>query len=86
MTALAPKVEAAVKALQPGDVLMLENLRYHNEETKTILSLLNNWHLLQTLAINDAFGVSHRNAASVVGIADYIPMAAGFLLKKKSMH
>ena len=39
---IGPKVEEAVKALQPGDILMLENLRYHNEETKTILSLLNN--------------------------------------------
>ena len=44
---IGPKVEEAVKALQPGDVLMLENLRYHNEETKMILSLLNNWHLLR---------------------------------------
>ena len=46
---IGPKVEEAVNALQPGDVLMLENLRYHNEELKTTLSLLSNWQLLQML-------------------------------------
>ena len=80
---IGPKVEAAVKALQPGDVLMLENLRYHNEETKNDPEFAKQLASLADVAINDAFGVSHRNAASVVGIADYIPMAAGFLLKKE---
>ena len=49
---IGPKVEEAVNALQPGDVLMLENLRYHNETTKkknTTLSFLSNWQLLQML-------------------------------------
>ena len=80
---IGPKVEEAVKALQPGDVLMLENLRYHNEETKNDPEFAKQLASLADVAINDAFGVSHRNAASVVGIADYIPMAAGFLLKKE---
>ena len=80
---IGPKVEAAVKALQPGDILMLENLRYHNEETKNDPEFAKQLASLADVAINDAFGVSHRNAASVVGIADYIPMAAGFLLKKE---
>ena len=80
---IGPKVEAAVKALQSGDVLMLENLRYHNEETKNDPQFAKQLASLADVAINDAFGVSHRNAASVVGIADYIPMAAGFLLKKE---
>ena len=80
---IGPKVEEAVKALQSGDVLMLENLRYHNEETKNDPEFAKQLASLADVAINDAFGVSHRNAASVVGIADYIPMAAGFLLKKE---
>ena len=80
---IGPKVEEAVKALQPGDILMLENLRYHNEETKNDPEFAKQLASLADVAINDAFGVSHRNAASVVGIADYIPMAAGFLLKKE---
>ena len=80
---VGPKVEAAVEALQPGDVLMLENLRYHNEETKNDPEFAKQLASLADVAINDAFGVSHRNAASVVGIADYIPMGAGFLLKKE---
>ena len=53
------------------------------KKLKTTLNLLNKLASLADVAINDAFGVSHRNAASVVGIADYIPMAAGFLLKKE---
>ena len=80
---IGPKVEEAVNALQPGDVLMLENLRYHNEETKNDPEFAKQLAALADVAINDAFGVSHRNAASVVGIADYIPMVAGFLLKKE---
>ena len=80
---IGPKVEEAVKALQPGDILMLENLRYYNEETKNDPEFAKQLASLADVAINDAFGVSHRNAASVVGIADYIPMAAGFLLKKE---
>ena len=80
---VGPKVEAAVEALQPGDVLMLENLRYHNEETKNDPEFAKQLASLADVVINDAFGVSHRNAASVVGIADYIPMGAGFLLKKE---
>ena len=80
---VGPKVEAAVEALQPGDVLMLENLRYHNEETKNDPEFAKQLASLADVAINDAFGVSHRNASSVVGIADYIPMGAGFLLKKE---
>ena len=62
---------------------MLENLRYHNEETKNDPEFAKQLASLADVAINDAFGVSHRNAASVVGIADYIPMGAGFLLKKE---
>ncbi len=58
MTALAPKVEVAVKALQPGDVLMLENLRYHNEETKNDPEFAKQLASLADVAINDAFGVS----------------------------
>ena len=55
---VGPKVEAAVEALQPGDVLMLENLRYHNEETKNDPEFAKQLASLADVAINDAFGVS----------------------------
>lgn len=80
---IGDEVKAKVDALQPGDILLLENLRYHNEETKNDPVFAKELASLADMAINDAFGVSHRDAASVVGIADYIPMGAGFLLKKE---
>ena len=76
-------VEAAIAKLKGGEVIILENLRYHIEEEKNEPNFAKQLASLADVAINDAFGVSHRKAASVVGIADYIPMAAGFLLKKE---
>ena len=78
--------EAAEKAaadLKPGEVLLLENLRYHNEETKNDPEFAKQLASLADVAVDDAFGVSHRAHASNVGIAQYIEVVGGFLIEKE---
>ncbi len=75
---------AAMKAaLQPGEVLLLENLRFHKEEEKNDTAFAEELIAGCDAAVNDAFGVSHRAHASVVGVGKLLPMAAGLLLKKE---
>ncbi len=75
---------AAMKAaLQPGEVLLLENLRFHKEEEKNDPAFAEELIAGCDAAVNDAFGVSHRAHASVVGVGKLLPMAAGLLLKKE---
>ncbi|MCI1821648.1 MAG: phosphoglycerate kinase [Megasphaera sp.] len=76
-------VQAMAEALQPGQVLLLENLRFHKEEEKNDPRFSRQLAGLAEIGINDAFGVSHRAHASVAGITAYLPMAAGFLLEKE---
>lgn len=78
--------EAAEKAaadLKPGEVLLLENLRYHNEETKNDPEFAKQLASLADVAVDDAFGVSHRAHASNAGIAQYIEVVGGFLIEKE---
>lgn len=78
--------EAASKAaadLKPGEVLLLENLRYHNEETKNDPEFAKQLASLADVAVDDAFGVSHRAHASNAGIAQYIEVVSGFLNEKE---
>ena len=83
MDCLGKPAEAAIKLLQPGDVLLLENLRFHPEEE------LNNAEFAQALAklgeayINEAFSTCHRRHSSIVGIAKYLPAFAGFNCAKE---
>ena len=75
---------AAMKAvLKPGEVLLLENLRFHKEEEKNDPAFARELIAGCDAAVNDAFGVSHRAHASVVGVGKILPMAAGLLLKKE---
>ena len=74
---------AMAKALKPGQILLLENLRYHKEEEKNDPEFSRQLASLAEVAVNDAFGVSHRAHASVEGITKYIPTVAGFLLAKE---
>lgn len=78
----APAEEAAA-ALKPGEVLLLENLRYHNEETKNNPEFAKQLASLADIAVDDAFGVSHRAHASNAGVADYVKVYAGFLIEKE---
>lgn len=77
------ETEAMAEALQPGQVLLLENLRFHGEEEKNDPEFSRKLASLADVGINDAFGCCHRAHASVAGIAAFLPMAAGFLLEKE---
>ncbi len=80
---IGDEVEAMKAALQPGDVLLLENLRFHKEEEKNDPVFAEKLIAGCDAAVNDAFGVSHRAHASVVGVGAYLPIVAGLLLKKE---
>ncbi len=71
------------KALQPGEVLLLENLRFHKEEEKNGAEFAKDLVTGCDLAVNDAFGVSHRSHASIAGVGKLMPMVSGLLLKKE---
>lgn len=77
-------VEARVSGMDPGDVLLLENLRFHPEEEKNDEAFARALADLCDIYVNDAFAVSHRVNASVAAITKYAPVSvAGFLLKKE---
>jgi len=80
---IGPKALAAAQALLPGQVLMLENLRFHPEEEKNDPAFSKQLAELADAAVNDAFGVSHRAHASVEGITKYLPTVGGFLMEKE---
>ena len=80
---IGPDVEKAIKELKNGDVLLLENVRFHPEEEKNDASFARALASLADIYVNDAFGASHRSHASVVGIAQYLPSVAGLLLEKE---
>jgi phosphoglycerate kinase len=80
---VGPAAEAAVAALKDGDVVLLENLRYHAEEEKNDPAFAEKLAKLGDLFIQDAFGAVHRAHASTAGLAKRLPNAAGFLLVKE---
>ena len=80
---VGPVAEAAAKALKPGDVLLLENTRFHPEEEKNDLELAKKMAALADIYVNDAFGSAHRAHASTEGVARFLPAVAGFLLEKE---
>lgn len=77
------EVEALAKDLKPGQILLLENLRYHKAEEKNEPEFSRQLASLADVAVNDAFGVSHRAHASVEGITKYLPAVAGLLMEKE---
>lgn len=77
------KAEKAAAALEPGEVLILENTRFHAGEKKNDPEMAKQLASLADLYVNDAFGTAHRAHASTTGAADYLPAAAGFLLEKE---
>jgi phosphoglycerate kinase len=77
---VGPAVDAAVARLQPGKVLLLENLRFHPEEEKNDPEFARQLASHGEMFVNDAFAVSHRAHASVVGVASYLPAYAGQLM------
>lgn len=80
---VGPVADSAAGALKSGEVLMLENLRFHAEEEKNDPAFAKGLAALAAVAVNDAFGVSHRAHASVEGITKFIPTVAGLLMEKE---
>ncbi|MGE5590816.1 MAG: phosphoglycerate kinase [Bacillota bacterium] len=80
---VGPAVQAAVSALKDGDVLLLENVRFHAEEEKNDPAFARQLADLADIFVNDAFGSAHRAHASTAGIAAYLPAVAGFLMQKE---
>lgn len=80
---VGPAAERAVGALPPGQVLLLENLRFHPEEEANDQEFSRKLASLADLYVNDAFGSAHRAHASTVGVTDYLPAVAGFLMEKE---
>ncbi|NMC52313.1 MAG: phosphoglycerate kinase [Chloroflexi bacterium] len=80
---VGPAAEAAAAALKPGEVLVLENTRFEAGETKNDAGMSKKLASFADVFVNDAFGSAHRAHASTVGVADYIPAVAGFLMEKE---
>ncbi len=80
---IGPEVEKSVATLKNGDVLLLENLRFHSDEETGSAAFAQALARLGDLFVNDAFGTSHRAHASIAGIAHYLPAVAGILLEKE---
>jgi phosphoglycerate kinase len=80
---VGPAVEEAARSLKPGEVLLLENLRFHPEEEKNDPAFARALASLAELYVDDAFGSAHRAHASTAGVAAYLPAVAGFLMEKE---
>jgi len=80
---VGPAAESAAKALKPGQVLVLENTRFHPEEEKNDLDLAKKMASLADIYVNDAFGSAHRAHSSTEGVAHFLPAVAGFLMEKE---
>ncbi len=80
---IGPEVEAAVASMKPGDVLLLENVRFYAEEEKNNPDFAKKLASLADVYVNDAFGTAHRAHASTAGVATYLPAVAGFLMEKE---
>jgi phosphoglycerate kinase len=81
---VGPQVEAAVQQMKPGDVILLQNLRFHGEEEKNDPEFSQQLARLGEVYVNDAFGTAHRAHASTEGVTHYLrPAVAGFLMQKE---
>ncbi len=80
---VGPEVEAMAKELKPGEVLMLENTRFHKGEEKNDLELAKQMSALADVYVNDAFGSAHRAHSSTEGVAQFLPAVSGFLMEQE---
>mgnify|MGYP004696584693 FL=1 len=80
---IGPEVESEVKALKPGDVLLLENVRFYKEEEANDPEFAKKLASYGDIYVNDAFGTAHRAHASTEGVSHYLPSYAGFLIEKE---
>jgi len=80
---VGPEVEKMAQEMKPGDVMMLENTRYHAGEEKNDLELAKQMASLGDVYVNDAFGSAHRAHSSTAGIAHFLPAVSGFLMEQE---
>ncbi|MBQ8953495.1 MAG: phosphoglycerate kinase [Clostridia bacterium] len=80
---IGPDAQAKAAALQPGQVMVLQNLRFHAEEEKNDPEFAKALASLADTYVNDAFGTAHRAHASTEGVTHYLPAACGFLIEKE---
>ena len=80
---IGPKAEKAVAEVKDGEVVLLENLRFHKEETENDPGFAKKLASFADIFVNDAFGTAHRAHASTEGVTKYLPSVAGFLIGKE---
>lgn len=80
---VGPEVEKMAKELKPGEVILLENTRFHPEEEKNDLDLAKKMAALGDIYVNDAFGSAHRAHSSTEGVARFLPAVSGFLMEQE---
>ncbi len=83
---IGPDVVTAVKKLEAGGILLLENTRFHPGEESNNPQMAKELASLADIFVNDAFGTAHRAHASNVGVSEYLPAVAGFLLEKEIIY
>lgn len=80
---IGPEAEAAAAGLEPGELLMLENVRFHPGEEENDPAFSKQLARLADVYVSDAFGTAHRAHASIVGVPQYLPAVAGLLLERE---
>ncbi len=80
---IGPDAKAKAAALKPGEVMMIENVRFHKEEEKNDPAFAKELASMAEIFVNDAFGTAHRAHASTAGVADYLPAVCGYLIQKE---
>ena len=80
---VGPEAQAKARALKPGEILLLENVRFMKGETKNDMALAKEYASLAEVFVNDAFGSCHRAHSSTVGVASFLPAYSGLLVKKE---
>ncbi|MER2089076.1 MAG: phosphoglycerate kinase [Sporosarcina sp.] len=82
-SSIGEDVEKRISTMKNGDIVLLENVRFHAGEEKNDAELAKSFAALADVFVNDAFGAAHRAHASTAGIAEYIPAVSGLLLEKE---
>ncbi len=80
---IGPDAKAKAAELKPGEILIIENVRFHAEEEKNDPAFAKELASMAEIYVNDAFGTAHRAHASTAGVADYLPAVCGFLIQKE---
>ncbi|MCI8590251.1 MAG: phosphoglycerate kinase [Clostridiales bacterium] len=80
---IGPDAKAKAAALTDGDVMMIENVRFHSEEEANDPAFAKELASMADIYVNDAFGTAHRAHASTAGVADYLPAVCGYLIQKE---